>query len=126
MESDITTAVLASTGLRALIGDRFSWEFADGETVAPYIVAQTISGSGETPFDGAREVSFPLIQISCWAKTNTEAIAIMRQFKRDIEGVILPGDSKTSLGFTNQNSSHDSETNLFGQIYDYRASTTLT
>ena len=125
-ESDITDAVNASTGLAALIGNRFSWNIADGTTAPPYIVATVVSGSGETPLDGNRSHAFPLIQIACWATTHAQAIAIMRQFKRDIEGVTLPGDSKVSLGYTNQNSSYDNETKLHGEIYDYRASATLT
>lgn len=123
-ESDIYDAVAASTALHALIGDRFSWDIADGDTVTPYIVAQTISDAGETDHDGKREISFPLIQFSAWAKTKAEAIAVMATFKTAMEGKTLTGYANVSLSFAGQNSSYDPETRLFGQIHDYRAAIT--
>ena len=121
-ESDINNAIMAADDLTALIGDRFSWDIADASTVAPYIVAQTISDGTETDLGGSRNMAMPLIQFSCWAKTKAEARAVMRQFKADMEGIELPGDSGVSLGFSNENSTYDSQTKLFGLIYDYRAS----
>ena len=125
-QADIYAAVLAAPSLVALIGDRFSWDIADGDTVAPYIVAQTISDGSETAHDRTRSLAFPIIQVSCWAKTKAESIALARAWKIAIEGVELPGTSKTSIGFTNENSSYDSETKLYGTLLDYRASTTTT
>jgi hypothetical protein len=123
-QRDIYEAVMASGDLVDLIGDRFSWDIADPSTATPYIVAQTISDSSETAFDGVRGVSMPLIQISCWATTKAESIAVMKKFKHDMEGVELNGSSGTSLGFSGENSSYDSASKLFGTIYDYRASVT--
>lgn len=121
IESDINDAILASDALTALIGTRFSWDIAEGSTVAPFLVAQTISTDSETTHDGDRSLSFPLIQFSCWAKTKAQAIAVMSAFKTDIEGVTLPGASETTLTYAGENSSYDSETKLFGHLVDYRA-----
>lgn len=123
-EADIYAVVQATSALTTLIGTRFFWDIADGSAVAPYIVAQTISDSGETDHDGDRSISFPLIQFSCWAKTKVEALAVMAAFKTAMEGVTLAGSSATSLSFAGQNSSYDRDTKLYGQIHDYRAAIT--
>jgi hypothetical protein len=125
-QADIYAAVLASGTISELIGDRFSWDIADADTLAPYIVAQTISDDGETPLDGTRELAFPSIQFACWASTKAEAIAIMAAWKTEMEGIDLPGDAGVSLGFSSQNSSYDTATRLFGEICDYKASCKLT
>ena len=125
-ETDINDAVLSSPLLSDLIDDRFSWEFADGETVAPFIVAQTISTDGETTHDGAREISFPLIQFSCWGRTKIEAISMRDALKRDLEGITLPGSSETTLIFQASNSTRDQDTKLYGEIIDYLASSYTT
>ncbi len=98
---DIYQAVLNSAALAALIEDRFCWDVADGSTLVPYIVAQTISDSGETDHDGTRDLSFPLIQVTAWAKTKAEAVAIMRAWKADLEGVDIPGTSAHQSPRTN-------------------------
>ena len=121
-QADISDAILASESLAALIVDRFSWDVADGDTVAPYLVAQTVSGTSETTHDGDRSLTFPLIQFSCWAKTKASALAVMAAFRADIEGVTLPGTSAVVLIFSGENSTRDLETDLFGEIVDYRAS----
>lgn len=121
-ETDITAAILASESLAALIADRFCWDVADGDTIAPYIVAQTVSNTSETTHDGDRSLAFPLVQFSCWAKTKVSALAVMSAFKADIEGIDLDGDSVASLIYVGENSTHDPETGLFGQIIDYRVS----
>ena len=121
-QSDIYTAIQASTALTALIGNRFFWDIADGTTAPPYIVAQTISTSGETDLSGGRAVSFPLVQFSCWARGKAEAIAIMSTFKTEMEGRNLPGTSNASLGFSGDQSSYDTATKLYGELYDYRVS----
>ena len=122
IESDINTAILASSPITALIGTRFSWDIAEASTVAPFLVAQTISNDSETTHDGDRSLSFPLIQFSCWATTKAQAIAVMSAFKTDMEGRTLPGPSQATLTHAGENSSYDSETKLFGVLIDYRIS----
>ncbi|GAA5124665.1 DUF3168 domain-containing protein [Luteolibacter yonseiensis] len=122
-QSDIYEAIKASAPLTALIGDRFFWDVADSSTTTPYIVAQTVSNDGETDFDGFRDVSFPLIQFSAWAKTKQDAIEIMSKFRTGLEGRNLPGASDVSLSFAGEQSTRDPVTKLYGEIIDYRAST---
>ena len=122
IETDINNAILNSGQLAVLIGGRFSWDIAESSTVAPFLVAQTISSDSETTHDGDRSLSFPLIQFSCWAKTKDQAIAIMSAFKTEMEGQTLPGANHVTLTHAGENSSYDTETKLFGILVDYRAS----
>jgi len=122
-QSDIFDAIGRSAVMQDLIGDRFCWDSADGSTLPPYLVAQTISGDGETLHDSSRDWSFPLIQITCWAKTKSEAIAVMAAFRREFEGIDLPGPSQVSLSYSGEQSARDPETRLYGEFIDYRAST---
>ena len=121
-QSDIVDAIKANSPLAAIIGARVFADVAPGGTVAPYIVYQTISDVGETPFDGIRSVTFPLVQFSCWATTKAGAVALSAALKTAIEGKNLPGSSNSSLGFSNQLSDRDQQTKLFGEIIDYRVS----
>ena len=125
-ETDIADAILGNGIIAGIIGDKFSWEFADGETVAPFIVAQVISTDGETTHDGDREISFPLIQFSCWGRTKVEAVSMRQALKSGIEGRTLPGLSETTLTFQGANSTRDEDTKLYGEIIDYQASSYTT
>lgn len=122
-QSDIFDAIQASAALTALIGDAFFWDVADPAPTGPYIVAQVISGNGETDFDGDRSISFPLIQFSAWAKTKTAAIDLASTLRREMEGRNLPGESNVSLGYSGEGSTYERDTKLFGESIDYRAST---
>jgi hypothetical protein len=124
--TDIYDAILASAALAAVIGDRFSWDVADGDTLAPYLVGQTVSGNGQTCHDGSRELEFPLVQFTAWAPTKVEALNLMRVFQQELEGIELPGASNTSLSYAGEQSTRDPQTKLFGEIRDYRISSTIT
>jgi hypothetical protein len=122
-QADIYQAIKDSAELTALIGDRFFWDVADPAPADNYLVAQVISGSGETDFDGDRSVSFPLIQFSAWSKTKVGAIRIAAALRRELEGRTLPGLSDVSLGYSGEGSTYERDTKLFGESIDYRAST---
>lgn len=122
-QSDINDAIEASAPLAALIGDRFSWDIADGTTATPYLVAQVISSDGETDFDGNRDVAFPLIQFTAWSPSKAQAIAVMDTFGDELEGRNLPGDANISLGYAGEQSTYDRDTKFYGEIREYRAST---
>lgn len=121
-QSDIFDAIQGNAALTELIGDRFSWDIADGSTATPYLVAQVVSGSGETNFDGNRPDVFPLIQLTAWATGKASAIAIIATLKSEIEGKDLPGANNVSLGYSGENSTYDRTTRLYGEIIDYRIS----
>jgi len=121
-QSDIVTAILADSPTVAIIGTRLFADVAPGSAVAPFIVYQAISESGDTAHDGTRSVSFPLVQFSCWASGKAAAITLASTLKTAIEGKNLPGSSNASLGFSNHRSSRDQQTKLFGEQIDYRVS----
>lgn len=122
---DITAAILASAPLTAIIEDRFSWDIADGSTAAPYIVAQQVSDASTGDLSGVHDFALPLIQFSCWAKTKVSAFSLAETLRTEIGGKDLAGASNTSLGFAGRSSTFDSETGLFGDIIEFRASSTI-
>lgn len=124
-QAEIRAAVLATAEITELAGDRFFWDIADASAVAPYIVAQTISDNGDTDLGGDRGITFPLIQFSFWAATKETALALYDAFRRNLEGIQLPGETSTALVFAGEHSSYDDVTRLFGHIAEYRAPTNL-
>ena len=125
-QSDIYAAIQASTTLTNLVGNRVSWDIADGSTVAPFIVLQTISQSGENTHDGNRSLCHDLIQVSIWHTGKSSALAIAAIFKSEIEGQELAGTSAPSLSYAGGQSSYDVETKLFGELIEYRVHATIT
>ena len=121
-QEDVVAAILDDETLVDLIDDRIYADIAPGEAVAPFIVYQQISEEGETMFDGSRDVIFPLVQFSCWAKTKLAAINLAVALRNAVEGFNLPGNSLASLGFSNQESDRDEQTKLFCERIDYRVS----
>jgi len=121
-QSDIVTAILTDSAVCAIIGENVFADVAPGSTPAPYIVYQQISDGSETTLDGKRPVIFPLVQFSCWAATKAGAIDLVSKLRTAIEGKNLVGESNVSLGFSNQFSTRDQQTKLFGEIVDYRVS----
>jgi hypothetical protein len=121
-QSDIVNAILTDSAVCAIIGENVFADVAAGNATAPFIVYQQVSDSSETTLDGARSVSFPLVQFSCWASTKSGAIDLASKLKAAIEGRNLPGDSNASLSFSNQISMRDQQTKLFGEMIDYRVS----
>lgn len=124
-QSEIYSAITGDATLSALIGTRFSWGIADGTKAAPYIVAQKISSFGETPHDASRNLEFPLVQFSCWAKTPASAIATVSALNALLDGKTITGSANASFTYSNQLSSYDDETKLHGEIIEYRVSTNI-
>jgi hypothetical protein len=122
-EADIYGALIADEGIAILVGEKVFWDCADGDTSPPFIVLQTVSNTGETAFDGSRDNQFPLVQFAAWASTKAETIQLRNAIKSAIEGVELAGTSQTSLGYSNDLSTYDQQTKLFGHVIDYRVST---
>jgi len=121
-QADIVTAISEDEALSGIIEDRIFADVAPGSTPQPFIVYQQISEIGDTTFDGRRDVTFPLVQFSCWASTKAGAIELLAALRSAIEGKQLEGDSSVSLGFSNALSTRDQQTKLFGEQIDYRVS----
>lgn len=121
-QSDIVSAILGDAALAAIVSENVFADVAPGSATAPYIVYQQVSETGDTTFDGIRNVTFPLVQFACWSPTKTGAIELASKLRASIEGRNIEGDSNASLGFSNQTSTRDQQTKLFGEIIDYRVS----
>lgn len=121
-QSDIYDAIIANGPVSAIVGTKVFADVAPGNATPPFIVYQTISEAGTTAWDGDRLVSFPLVQFSCWSAGKASAIALASALKTAIEGRDLPGSSNASLSFSNQTSTRDQQTKLFGEQIDYRVS----
>ena len=122
-QADIYQAATTDQGVSALVGSRVYWEVADGDTVAPYVVLQCVSGSGETCHDGSRDVSFPLLQVTAWAAKKLDAVNLMTEIRNALEGKNLPGNSNVSLGYSGEDSGYEQQTKLFSESIDFRVST---
>ena len=121
-QSDIVDSIRTNSELLALLEGRVFADAADGTVSTPYLVYQVISSNGETTHDGRRDVELPLIQFTVWATGKAQAIQIASALTEQIEGRNLPGDSNTSLGFSNQLSNRDPATKLFGEVVEFRVS----
>ena len=118
-QSDIKTAFTAASTITALVGTRVYSDIAPGDAAAPFIVFQTIATTGTTTHDGERNLEFPLIQFSCWAKTKAAAIALASAVNTLLDGNTIAGSSGITFRFSGQNSSYDTESRLFGEMIDF-------
>ena len=121
-QSDIMTALLAASSVTALVGTQIYADVADGSATAPYVVYQVVSTDSETTYDGDRTMEFPQIQFSCWATTKAGAIALAAALNAVLDGNTIAGSSGVSFVFSNQSGTYETETKLFGEILEYRAS----
>lgn len=124
-QSDIYDALTGDATLAALVGDRVSWGITDGTKAAPYIVCTKISTYAETAHDGTRNIEFPLLQFSCYAKTLAQAIAVAAAVNAVLDGNTIAGTSNASFTFSNQFTEYDDETKLHGELIEFRASTNV-
>jgi hypothetical protein len=122
-QSDLTTALAAASTITAIVSTRIYADVADGSTAAPYLVWQVISTGGETTHDGVRNLEFPLIQFSCWATGKVGAIALASAVNAVLDGKTISGSAGLTFQFSNQFGTYESDTNLFGEILEYRAAT---
>lgn len=122
-QSDLTTALAAASTITAIVSTRIYADVADGSAAAPYLVWQVISTGGETTHDGVRNLEFPLIQFSCWATGKASAIALASAVNAVLDGQTISGSSALTFQFSNQFGTYESDTNLFGEILEYRAAT---
>ena len=119
-QADIMTTLTTDSGIAAIIAGRVFADVADGSTATPYLVYQVIGTSGETTHDGNRNLEFPSVQFSAWANTKAVAIALASAVNAALDGQTLAGSSNLSLTFSDQNGTHDPESNLYGEILEFR------
>lgn len=121
-QADIYAAIQGSAAITTLIRDRFSWDLADGFVPTPYVVAQTISANADTDLSGDRGPTFPLIQLTAWGLGKEAMLEVVRTIASEIEGRNLPGSSGSSLSFAGEQSTYDRNTQLHGEIIEFRVS----
>jgi hypothetical protein len=121
-QSDIITALKAASTITATTGQRIYWDVADGSAQPPYLVLSTVSVGGETTHDGVREIEFPTIQFSCWSKGKAASVELAAAINTLIDGNTISGTSGVTFQFSNQFGQYESDTKLFGEILEYRAS----
>jgi hypothetical protein len=121
-QSDIITALAAASPVTGIVGTRIYWDVADGSAQPPYLVLSTVSVGGETTHDGVRNIEFPTIQFSCWTKGKAASVALAAAINTLIDGNTISGASGVTFQFSNQFGTYESDTKLFGEILEYRAS----
>ena len=121
-QSDIHNALSNAAAITAIVGSRIFADVADGSTTAPYLVFQFISTDSQNTHDGSRDVEFPLIQINCWATGKAAAITLANAVAAALDGKTIAGTSQCSFQFSNRFGTYESDTKLFGEILEYRAS----
>jgi len=125
-QADTVAAIKADSPVAAIIGTKIFADVAPSNATAPFIVFQSISDGSSTTHDGTRSVIFPLVQFSCWATTKGGVIDLVTRLSAAIEGQTLTGSSNVSFTFSNQSSSRDHQTKLFGELLDLRGSCNAT
>jgi hypothetical protein len=120
-QSNLYSALIGESTISAIVGTAIFPDIADGTVAPPYIIYQTISTGGETSHDGVRNVEFPLIQLSCWTTGRATVIALASAVNAFLDGNLIAGASAVTFQFSNQLSSYDLETKLYGEILEYSA-----
>jgi hypothetical protein len=121
-QSDLYDHLANDQVIAGYVGTNVYSDIADGSAAPPFIVIQTISTGGTTPLTGRREVIFPSIQITAWATTRAEAVAIAKAIDDSIEGATIHGPASLSLGFSGQSPQYENDTGLYAEILEYNGS----
>ena len=81
IESVLTTKILATPGITALIGSRFHWDVVPQDTALPYVIAINVSDVPEHTHQGEINMRSPMIQFTAYAATKVAAAAVATQIK---------------------------------------------
>lgn len=117
--------LLNDAGVSGIVENRIYADFADGVTAAPYLVYQVITTGGETCHDRSRDIEFPLIQITGWAASKFESVALGDAVTAALDGVTQEGIFGLTLTFSDRQGQRDHETKLFGEIMEFRGATAI-
>lgn len=97
-------------------------DVAPSGQAAPFFVWQEITGGGSSQHDGPCDVSNPIIQYACWAGKRSLANEGREILKDLLSSKVLPPDEyDIAFTYSNELSTYDSETKLFGAILELRA-----
>jgi len=118
-EEIIVSTLKSEQAITALVGSKVYALLAPANARAPYVVTQEISVESETAHDGPCEVDFVEFQLTAWADTLTEALAIRREIRAALEGVDLAGGAVVCT-FSSAFTLHDEATKLRGALLQLR------
>ena len=119
-QEDFQAALLADSGISAIVGTSVAADQIDGDITPPYIVWSNPSGTGETAHDGTRDDEFPDYRVACWAAGKSSALALAAAVVAALDGKTVAGGSNLSLAYTGQLGQYDPETKLFGEIIEFQ------
>lgn len=92
MEEDLTAAMLAYAGIKALVKSRIQWLVRPQGALLPAIVLQKVSAPRAYTLQGRVGLVGHLVQASCWGRTFLEAKGVSR-------AVLLLADTLTTAPF---------------------------
>lgn len=76
MEAALTAALLASSGLTAVFGNRINWEQLPDREAVPALILHPIPSGADTYVQAGRvPMTETVIQFDCWASTKAAALA---------------------------------------------------
>ena len=113
--TDLYSALAGDTAITASVSNRIYLDIAPSTTAAPFLVYQVISTRSTTLHNRTRNLEFPSIQFSCWAKTKLEAVNLANSVLFLLDGCQPIGTSEISFVFSNQSGDYESDTKLFGE-----------
>lgn len=114
-ESDVYAAMIASSELTALIGDRLTPSHHSHGTQAPYAVYTTIFADGAYDLDGPTGLERVRLQVDCYAETADEARLVA-------EAVVasIPEEGWPVHGNCINNADFESELGLYRRVVEFR------
>lgn len=86
-EADFRSAILAGSGVAALVGDRVNWAELPAARPRPLIALWNITRPGDYTMDGPSGLEQAFIQIDCWADTYLEASTLADTVKAALEAL---------------------------------------
>lgn len=92
MEEDVVNALLADSGVAAIVADRITWAVRPQAEALPAVVLHRITAGRHYTHEGRNGLEGPLIQIDCWGSNHGAA-------KRLARAVIAALDTLTTSPF---------------------------
>lgn len=85
MEENLTSLLLANSALTALIGQRLTWNTRQQGAAVPAVILTVVSNIPDYTHDG-ETIGTHRVQIDCWAKTFSSAVAVGRAVDAALSG----------------------------------------
>ena len=99
-EAAIVTLIEADSTVGAIMGDRIYPNLLPDEPEFPAVVYQEISTDSQEAIDGPADFAFSRLQLSCWAETKAEAVALAQAICTLLQGYkgdVTVGDDTVTI-----------------------------